>query len=160
MAINVGDKIPSATLRRKDENGITQIKTDDLFKGKKTVLFSIPGAFTPTCSAKHLPGFVQNADSLKKKGIDQIVCIAVNDAFVMDAWGKAQNVGDKVQLLADGNADFTKALGLVLDATGFGMGIRSQRFAMVVEDGLVKHLAVESGPGLDVSAAEKIMSVL
>ena len=115
MAINVGDKIPAATLRRKDENGITQIKTDELFKGKKTVLFSVPGAFTPTCSAKHLPGFVQNSDALKGKGVDQIICMAVNDAFVMDAWGKSQNVGDKVQLLADGNGEFAKALGLDLD---------------------------------------------
>ena len=160
MAINVGDKIPSATLRRKDENGITQIKTDELFKGKKTVLFSVPGAFTPTCSAKHLPGFVQNADKLKQKGIDAIACVAVNDAFVMDAWGKAQNVGDKVSLLSDGNGEFAKALGLDFDASGPGLGVRSQRFSMLIDDGVVKKLNVEKPGAFEVSSAEAMLAQL
>ena len=160
MAINVGDKIPSATLRRKDENGITQIKTDELFKGKKTVLFSVPGAFTPTCSAKHLPGFVQNSEALKGKGVDQVICMAVNDAFVMDAWGKAQNVGDKVNLLSDGNGEFAKALGLDFDASGPGLGIRSQRFSMLIEDGVVKKLNVEKPGAFEVSSAEAMLAQL
>jgi peroxiredoxin len=160
MAINVGDKIPSATLRRKDENGITQIKTDDLFKGKKTVLFSVPGAFTPTCSAKHLPGFVQNSEALKGKGVDQVVCMAVNDAFVMDAWGKAQNVGDKVQLMADGNGEFAKALGLDFDASGPGLGVRSQRFSMLIDDGVVKKINIEKPGAFEVSSAEAMLAQL
>ena len=160
MAINVGDKIPAATLRRKDENGITQIKTDELFKGKKTVLFSVPGAFTPTCSAKHLPGFVQNAGALKGKGVDQIVCMAVNDAFVMDAWGKSQNVGDAVQLLADGNGEFAKALGLDFDASGPGLGVRSQRFSMLIDDGVVKKINVEKPGAFEVSSAEAMLAQL
>jgi peroxiredoxin len=160
MAIQIGDKIPAcSTLRVMGEKGPQPVTTDDLFAGKKVVLFAVPGAFTPGCSNTHLPGFVVNADKIKAKGVASIICVSVNDAFVMGAWGKAQNA-EEILMLADGNADFTKALGLVLDATGFGMGIRSQRFAMVVEDGVVKHLAVESGPGLDVSAAEKVMSVL
>jgi peroxiredoxin len=160
MAINVGDKIPSATLRRKDENGITQIKTDELFKGKKTVLFSVPGAFTPTCSAKHLPGFVQNSEALKGKGVDQVICMAVNDAFVMDAWGKAQNVGDKVSLLSDGNGEFAKALGLDFDASGPGLGVRSQRFSMLIDDGVVKKLNVEKPGAFEVSSAEAMLAQL
>ena len=159
MTIKVGDRIPEATLKTMGAKGPEAIDTATLFGGKKVVLFAVPGAFTPTCSAAHLPGYVAQADTMKAKGVDTIACMSVNDAFVMGAWGKAQNA-EEILMLADGNADFTKALGLVLDATGFGMGIRSQRFAMVVEDGVVKHLAVESGPGLDVSAAEKIMSVL
>ena len=159
MAINVGDKIPAATLRRKDENGITQIKTDELFKGKKTVLFSVPGAFTPTCSAKHLPGFVQNSDALKGKGVDQIICMAVNDAFVMDAWGKSQNVGDKVIMLADGKADFTKALGMDIDLDN--MGVRAKRFALIIDDGVVKKVALEESTGAhNVSSAESILKAL
>jgi peroxiredoxin len=160
MAISVGDKIPSATLRRKDESGITQIKTDELFKGKKVVVFSVPGAFTPTCSAKHLPGFVTNADSIKKKGVDEIVCVAVNDAFVMDAWGKAQNTAGKVMMLADGNAEFAKAIGLDFDASGPGLGVRSQRFSMLVEDGVVKKLNVEKPGAFEVSSAEAMMAQL
>ena len=160
MTIQVGDKIPACTsLKVMGEKGPQGITTDELFKGKKVVLFAVPGAFTPGCSNTHLPGFVVLADEIKAKGVDSIVCLSVNDAFVMGAWGKGQNA-EHLVMLADGNADLTKAMGLEMDGTGFGMGIRSQRFAMVVEDGVVKHLAVESGPGLDVSAAEKVMSVL
>ena len=160
MAIKVGDRIPTVNLRYMAADGIKEMSTEELFGGKKVVVFALPGAFTPTCSAKHLPGFVQHADEIKAKGVDAIACIAVNDAFVMGAWGKNQNAGDKVIMLADGNADFTKAVGLELDATGFGMGLRSQRYAMVVDKGVVKTLAVEDGPGLDVSAAEKILARL
>jgi len=160
MAIKAGDKIPSVKLKYMNDKGMQEISTDDLFKGKKVVVFALPGAFTPTCSAKHLPGYVQNADAIKAKGVDTIACISVNDAFVMNAWGKDQKSDGKVMMLADGNGDFTRAVGLELDATGFGMGKRSQRYAMVVDDGKVTKLAVEQGPGLDVSAAEKIMAQL
>ncbi len=160
MAINVGDKIPSATLRRKDENGITQIKTDELFKGKKTVLFSVPGAFTPTCSARHLPGFVLNADALKMTGIDAIACISVNDPFVMGAWGKDLGVGDKVAMLADGSAEFAKATGLTLDLTARGMGLRSTRYSMVVDNGVVKTLNIEPPGEFGVSSAEAALKQL
>ena len=160
MTIQVGDRVPSAAFRVKTEDGIKEISTDELFKGKKVVLFSVPGAFTPTCSAKHLPGFVQKAGDFRAKGIDTIACMSVNDAFVMDAWGKDQQVGDKVKLLADGNAAFAKALGLELDATGVGLGIRSQRFAMVVEDGVVKRLHVEQPGAFEVSSAEAVLATL
>ena len=148
MAIQVGDKVPSATLKYLSPEGPKEISTDELFKNKKVVLFSVPGAFTPTCSAKHLPGFVQKAGEFKAKGIDTIACMAVNDAFVMDAWGRDQQVGDKVKLLADGNAAFAKALGLELDATGVGLGTRSQRFAMVVDN----DWQTVTGPNLLVTA--------
>jgi len=160
MTIQVGDRIPSATLRYKTDEGIKEITTEEIFKGKKVVLFSLPGAFTPTCSAKHLPGFVEKAGDIKGKGVDSIICMSVNDAFVMDAWGKDQKVGDKVQLLADGNGDFAKALGLELDATGVGLGIRAQRFAMVVEDGVVKTLNVEEPGAFEVSSAEAMLAAL
>jgi len=160
MTIQVGDRIPSATLRYKTDEGIQEATTDEIFGGKKVVLFSLPGAFTPTCSAKHLPGFVEKADEIKGKGVDSIICMSVNDAFVMDAWGKDQKVGDKVQLLADGNGDFAKALGLELDATGVGLGIRAQRFAMVVEDGVVKTLNVEQPGAFEVSSAESMLTAL
>jgi len=160
MTIQVGDRIPSATLRYKTDDGIQEATTDEIFGGKKVVLFSLPGAFTPTCSAKHLPGFVEKADEIKGKGVDSIICMSVNDAFVMDAWGKDQKVGDKVQLLADGNGDFAKALGLELDATGVGLGIRAQRFAMVVEDGVVKTLNVEQPGAFEVSSAESMLTAL
>jgi peroxiredoxin len=137
-----------------------EVSTTAFFGNRKVVLFSVPGAFTPTCSVQHLPGFVQNADAIKAKGVDEIVCIAVNDAFVMDAWGKSQNTGDSVTLLADGNGEFTQALGLGLDGTGFGLGQRSQRFAMVVENGTVAHLAVEEAGAFEVSSAERILAVL
>ncbi|HEY7689983.1 MAG TPA: peroxiredoxin [Dongiaceae bacterium] len=160
MAIKVGDKIPAVSLKYKNADGIQTVSTDDLFKGKTVVLFALPGAFTPTCSAKHLPGFVQNAGALKAKGVDTIACLSVNDAFVMDAWGKDQKAGDKVMMLADGNADFSKAVGLTMDASGYGMGTRSQRYAMVVKDGVVKALNVEAPGAFEVSSAEAIMKAL
>lgn len=137
-----------------------EVSTTAFFGDRKVVLFSVPGAFTPTCSAQHLPGFVQNADAIKAKGVDEIVCIAVNDAFVMDAWAKSQNTGASVTLLADGNGEFTQALGLGLDGTGFGLGQRAQRFAMVVENGTVTHLAVEAPGAFEVSSAERILAAL
>ncbi len=157
MTIKVGDKIPSVKLRTMTKDGPKEIATDDLFKGKKVVMFGLPGAFTPTCSAKHLPGFVQQADAIKAKGVETIACISVNDAFVMGAWGKDQNAGDKVMMLADGNADFTKAVGLEMDGTGYGMGLRSRRFSMVVEDGVVKQLNLEKPGAFEVSNAETIL---
>ena len=160
MTIQVGDRIPSGSFRIKTDEGIKELSTDEVFKGKKVVLFSVPGAFTPTCSAKHLPGFVQHAGDFKAKGIDTIACLSVNDAFVMDAWGKDQQVGGKVVMLADGNADFAKAIGLQLDATGVGLGVRSQRFAMVVEDGVVKGLHVEQPGAFEVSSAEAVLATL
>ncbi len=160
MAIGVGEKVPSVTLKHMNRDGMQEITTDELFAGKKVVLFALPGAFTPTCSAKHLPGFVGNAAAIKAKGVDTIACLSVNDAFVMNAWGENQGVGDSVLMLADGNADFTRAVGLQLDASGFGMGTRSQRYAMVVDNGTVSALAVEDGPGLDVSSAENILARL
>src|SRR6202012_1919955 len=143
MTIKVGDKVPSATLREMTADGPAPVTTDDLFAGKKVALFALPGAFTPTCSAKHVPGYVQNHDALKAKGVDAIVCVSVNDAFVMGAWGKDQGAGDKVLMLADGNGDFTRAMGLEFDASKFGMGKRSQRYSAVVKDGKVKSLNVE-----------------
>src|SRR5580704_15948791 len=129
MTIKAGDRVPTATLKQMTKDGPANITTDELFKGKTVVLFSVPGAFTPTCHAKHLPGFVQNLDKLKAKGIDTVACLAVNDVFVMDAWGKASGVGDRILMLADGNADFTRKLGLELDASGFGIGTRGKHFA-------------------------------
>jgi peroxiredoxin len=159
MTINVGDSIPSATLRVMGADGPQALKTEDLFKGK-VVLFSVPGAFTPTCNAKHLPGYVAQAAALRAKGVDRIICLAVNDVFVMSAWGKAGNVGDAIVMAADGNGDFTKALGLTLDATGFGMGHRGQRFALVAENGVVKQLYVEAPGEFKVSAAEHVLAGL
>ena len=160
MAIKVGDKIPAAKLRVMSAEGPKEISTDDIFKGKKVVLFAVPGAFTPTCSAKHLPGFVQNAAQIKAKGVDTIACVAVNDAFVMGAWGKAQGADDKVLMLADGNGTFTKELGLEMDGSAVGLGSRSQRYAMVVQDGVVKTLNVEAPRAFEVSSAEAIMKAL
>jgi len=161
MAISVGSKVPSATLQKKTAEGVQQVSTDDLFKGRKVVVFAVPGAFTPTCSAKHLPGYVQNAAALKGKGVDTIACISVNDAFVMEAWGKDQKAEGKVEMLADGSAAFAKALGLDLDLTARGMGVRAKRFAMIVEDGTVKQLLVEPNPGeLVESSAENVLSKL
>jgi peroxiredoxin len=153
MTIKVGDKIPSATLTTMTAEGPKPISTDELFKGKKVVLFAVPGAFTPTCSQKHLPGFVENADALKAKGVNTIACIAVNDPFVMGAWGKDQKVGDKVTMLADGSGKFAEALGTVLDLTERGLGKRSRRYSMLVEDGVVKKLNLEEGGGFEVSDA-------
>ncbi|MEX2008545.1 MAG: peroxiredoxin [Dongiaceae bacterium] len=160
MTIKAGTKIPAASLKTMSAEGMQTITTDDLFKGKKVVLFALPGAFTPTCSAKHLPSFVQLADKIRAKGVDTIACLSVNDAFVMDAWGKNQKVGDKVTMLADGNGDFTKAVGLTMDGTGYGMGVRSQRYAMVVDDGVVKTLNVEAPGAYEVSSAEAILKAL
>ena len=160
QTIKVGDTIPSLKLMIGTTDGPKEVSTDDLFKGKKVVLFAVPGAFTPTCSAKHLPGFVQNAAELKAKGVDMIVCMAVNDAFVMSAWGRDQSVGEEIVMLADGSAALTKALGLELDLIGRGMGVRSQRFALVVDDRKVSHVAIEAPGGFDVSRAEAILAVL
>jgi len=160
MTIKLGDKMPAGTFKHMTKDGPQNITTDQLFAGKKVVVFSVPGAFTPTCDAKHLPGFVQHAAAFKAKGVDTIACMAVNDVFVMNAWGKSSNVGDNVLMLADGNAEYAKALGLELNASGFGMGIRGQRFAIVVADGVVKGLFVE-GPGeFKVSSAEHVLSQL
>ncbi len=160
MAIKVGDKIPAAKLRVMSAEGPKEISTDEIFKGKKVVLFAVPGAFTPTCSAKHLPGFVQNAAAIKAKGVDTVACVAVNDAFVMGAWGKAQGADDKVMMLSDGNGTFTKELGLEMDGSAVGLGTRSQRYAMVVQDGVVKTLNVEAPRAFEVSSAEAIMKAL
>jgi peroxiredoxin len=160
MTIKVGDKIPSATLMQMKDGGPKPVSTDDLFAGKKVVLFALPGAFTPTCSAKHLPGFIQHAEEIKGKGVDAIACLSVNDAFVMGAWGDQQKSGDKVMMLADGNGDLTKALGLTLDGSRFGMGQRSQRYSMVVDNGVVKELNVEEPGAFSVSSAEHVMKQL
>jgi glutaredoxin/glutathione-dependent peroxiredoxin len=160
MTIKVGDRVPTAKLRHMTAEGPKEISTDEIFKGKKVVLFAVPGAFTPTCSAKHLPGFVQNAEAIKGKGVDTIACLAVNDAFVMGAWGKAQNTEGKVLMLADGNGTFTKELGLEMDGSGFGLGSRSKRYAMVVQDGVVKALSVENPGAFEVSSAEAVMKAL
>ncbi|MEE8166839.1 MAG: peroxiredoxin [Myxococcota bacterium] len=160
MAISVGDKIPAGTLKISAPGGMKDVSTDELFGGKKVVLFAVPGAFTPTCSVEHLPGFVDKAGDIKAKGVDSIVCLAVNDAFVMDAWGKAHNAGDAVMMAADGNAEFTRALGLEFDASDFGMGVRSQRFALIVDDGVVKGAYVEAPMKFEVSSAEAILEQL
>jgi len=161
MAIKVGDTLPfDIKLKEMGEKGPQDVSVGELFKGKKVVLFAVPGAFTPTCSMKHLPGFVEKADALKAKGVDEIVCMAVNDAFVMGAWGDNQKAHGKVRMVADGNGEFTKALGLELDAKGFGMGMRSQRFALIVKDGKVEQVLVEPGPGLNVSSAESVLGKL
>jgi peroxiredoxin len=160
MAIKVGDKLPEVELQVAKPGGIEQINTRDIFAGKKVVLFAVPGAFTPTCSAKHLPGFVEKADAILAKGVDAIVCLSVNDAFVMQAWGKDRGAGDKVLMLADGSAQLTKALGLEMDGSKFGMGVRSQRYAAIVEDGVVKKLHVEAPMKLEVSSAEAILADL
>jgi peroxiredoxin len=157
--IKVGDKIPSVKLKHMTKEGIKDITTDELFKGK-VALFGLPGAFTPTCSAKHLPGFVQNSEAIRGKGVDRIVCLSVNDAFVMDAWGKNQNVGEKVMMVADGNADFAKAVGLELDLMGNGMGTRIRRFSMVVDNGVVKQINVEKPGAFEVSNAETMLKQL
>jgi peroxiredoxin len=160
MSIKVGDRMPSGTFKTMTPDGPKDLTTDELFKGKKVVLFSVPGAFTPTCDAKHLPGFVENAAQIKAKGIDTIACMAVNDVFVMNAWGKSSNVGDKVLMLADGNGEYAKALGLEMDARGFGLGMRGQRFALVVEDGVAKQVHIEAPKEFKVSAADYILGQL
>lgn len=160
MAIQVGDKIPSVTLMQATAEGPKEITTDALFAGKTVVLFGVPGAFTPTCSAKHLPGFVVNVDALKAKGVDTIACVAVNDAFVMGAWAKDQGITDQVVMLADGSAKLAQALGLELDLTARGLGIRNQRFALVAKNGVVAHVGVEQPGAFEVSKAEAVLAAL
>ncbi|HYE52531.1 MAG TPA: peroxiredoxin [Azospirillaceae bacterium] len=160
MTIKVGDRIPSVTLKHLTESGMQEISTDDIFKGRKVVLFSLPGAFTPTCSAKHLPGFVEQADAIRAKGVHEIVCLAVNDPFVMQAWGKANNVAGKVTMLPDGNGTLTKELGLEMDGTAYALGHRGQRFALIAEDGVVKELHVEKPGAFEVSSAEYVLKQL
>jgi peroxiredoxin len=160
MTIAVGDRIPSINFVQPTADGPQGVSGEEFFKGKRVALFSVPGAFTPTCSAKHLPGFVEHAAELKAKGIDVIACTAVNDAFVMGAWGKASGVDDKVTMLADGNGEFVKAVGLEMDGSKFGMGPRGQRFAMVVNDGTVEHLFVEAPGEFRVSSAEYMLEQL
>lgn len=159
MSIQEGDKIPAATLHSMQDGKPTPITTAEIFAGKKVVLFAVPGAFTPTCSMAHLPGYVVNADSIKAKGVDTIACVSVNDAFVMDAWGQNKNA-EELLMLGDGNGDLTEALGLTMDGSGFGLGKRSQRYAMIVEDGTVTKLSVEAPGKLEVSAAEAILEAL
>lgn len=160
MTLKVGDKVPSVTLKRMTDKGPESVTSDEIFKGKKVVVFALPGAFTPLCSAQHLPGYLKNAGAIKAKGVDSIVCLSVNDAFVMGAWAKEQGAGDKVQLLADGNGDFAKAMGLTMDGSEFGLGIRSQRYAMIVDNGVIKTLNVEPGRTFEVSNAETILAAL
>jgi peroxiredoxin len=160
MAIGVGDKVPSGTLTKMGPEGPQPVSTDELFGGKKVVLFAVPGAFTPTCSAKHLPGFVEKAAEIKAKGVDTIACLSVNDPFVMGAWGKDQNVGDKVEMLADGSAKYTQELGTVLDLTERGLGVRSCRYSMIVDDGTVTQINLEEGGAFEVSDADTILSQL
>jgi peroxiredoxin len=160
MTIKVGDTLPEATFMTMTADGPAPVTTDDVFKGKKVALFAVPGAFTPTCSARHLPGFKDQAGALKAKGVDVIACVSVNDVFVMGAWGKSQEVGDAVMMLADGNGAFTTALGLELDGSKFGMGKRSQRYSMVVDDGVVETLNVEEGGDFKVSSADYMLAQL
>lgn len=160
MTITVGDKLPNATLSQATAEGPRPIQTDEFFKDKTVALFAVPGAFTPTCSARHLPGFKQLGPELKAKGVDVIACLSVNDAFVMKAWGEDQAVGDDIVMLGDGNADFTTAIGLEMDGSKFGMGKRSQRYSMIVKDGVVKELNVEQGGEFRVSAADYLLAQL
>ena len=159
MSIKTGDRIPEATLTTMTDNGPGPVSTSDIFRDKKVVLFSVPGAFTPTCSARHLPGFVDHAGEILAKGVDTIACVAVNDVFVMHAWGKSAHA-ERITMLADGNGDFARALGLELDATAFGMGQRSQRFALIAEDGIVTQLFVEEPGEFRVSSAEHVLTKL
>ena len=160
MAIQVGDTLPQATFTTPSADGPKPVTTDDVFKGKRVALFAVPGAFTPTCSAKHMPGFVQHAGDLKGKNIDTIACVSVNDVFVMKAWGDDQNVGEDILMLADGSGAFTKAIGLEMDASRFGMGVRSQRYSMIVNDGKVEQLNVEQGGEFKVSSADYLLEHL
>ena len=161
MTIKVGDRLPEATFKVKTPDGLGEMTTEQLTRGKRVVLFAVPGAYTPTCSAKHLPSFLQHDEALKAKGIDTIACVAVNDAFVLDAWSRSQNAQGKVVMLADGAASFTKALGLDFDGTAAGLGSRSKRYSMLVEDGVVKALNVEESPGMmEVSGADRLLAAL
>lgn len=161
MSIQVGDRLPDVTLWRFTAEGIREISVADLTRGRKVVLFAVPGAFTPTCSQRHLPGFIEQAEAIRAKGIDAIVCLAVNDAFVLNAWGKASEAGDRVEFVSDGHAEFTRALGLELDGSSRGLGTRSQRYAMVVEDGVVRTLLIDDVPSkAEASSAEAILASL
>ncbi len=160
MTIKVGDKLPSVTISQGTSEGPRPVSTEEFFKGRTVALFALPGAFTPTCSAKHLPGFKQLAPEMKAKGVDVIACLSVNDAFVMKAWGEDQAVGEDIVMLADGNGDFTTAIGLEMDGSKFGMGKRSQRYSMIVKDGVVKELNVEQGGEFKVSAADYLLAQL
>ena len=161
MTIQVGDRLPAVNLKQLTADGIKDVPITELTRGKKVVLFAVPGAFTPTCSEKHLPGFVEQAEAIKGKGVDAILCVAVNDPFVLGAWEKARNVGGKVTILSDGNAEFTRAIGLDFDGSGFGLGTRSKRYAMVVDDGVVKSLLVEDAPvQAEKSSASAILATL
>ena len=160
MAIKAGERMPAGTLKKMTKEGPKDLSTDELFKGKRVVLFSVPGAFTPTCDAKHLPGFVQLADQIRARGVDTIACMAVNDVFVMNAWGKMGGVGDKILMLADGNGEYVKSLGLELDATGFGMGHRGQRLAIVAKNGVATHVDIEAPGEFKVSAADFVLKQL
>lgn len=157
--LSKGDKVPAGTFKVMSKDGPKDISSDEVFNGRKVVFFALPGAFTPGCSKAHLPGYVVNSDRIKQKGVDTIACMSVNDAFVMDAWGKAQNA-EEILMLADGNGTYTRALGLEMDASGFGMGTRCKRFSMIVDDGVVTDIAVEPAGGVDVSSAEKILEKL
>ena len=160
MTIQVGDTLPSINLTTMTAEGPKPVSMTELSAGKKVVLFAVPGAFTPTCSVQHLPGFLEKNNDLKEKGVDIIACVSVNDPFVMSAWGADRQVGEDVLMLSDGNGEFTAAIGLEMDGSGFGLGTRSQRYAMVIDDGVVSALNVESGPGLDVSSAETVLAQL
>lgn len=160
MTISVGDSIPEMTLVKATADGPAPVTTAELFGGRTVALFSVPGAFTPTCSARHLPGFVDNAEAMRAKGVDEVVCVSVNDAFVMKAWGQSANADGKVTMIADGNADFSKALGLTFDGSAYGMGVRGQRFSMVVKDGKVAELNIEPPGAFGVSSAEHLMGQL
>ena len=160
MAIQVGEKIPEVTLRTVAAGREREVSTGDLFRGKRAVLFAVPGAFTPTCSDYHLPGFVELADDIRARGIDLIACVAVNDHFVMEAWGKARDVGDKILMLADGNGDFARAVGMDADVSRFGMGVRSRRYAALIEDGVIKALHVDQPGRFEVSSAERMLESL
>jgi peroxiredoxin len=160
MSIKVGERIPSVTLMHMTDKGPAPVTTDELFGKKKVVVFALPGAFTPTCSARHLPGYVERAADFTKKGVDSIVCLSVNDAFVMNAWGKDQNAAGKIHMIADGNGDLTKKVGLEMDASKFGMGVRSQRYAAIIEDMVVKNIEVEEPGAFKVSSAEHVLGLL
>jgi peroxiredoxin len=161
MTIDVGDRIPSVTLKQLTSEGVKEFTTDEIFRSKRIVLIAVPGAFTPACSQRHLPGYVDKAADIKAKGIDEIACVAVNDAFVMGAWGRDQKAEGKVRMLADGSGDFTRALGLELDLSKGGLGVRSKRYSMLVYDGVVKSLNVEQQPGqVDISGAEAMLKAL
>ena len=160
MTIQVGDTLPATNLTIMTAEGPKPVSMTELSAGKKLVLFAVPGAFTPTCSVQHLPGFIEKNKELKAKGVDIVACVSVNDPFVMKAWGDDRNVGEDVLMLSDGNGEFTAAIGLEMDGSGFGLGTRSQRYAMIIDDGVVSMLNIESGPGLDVSSAETVLEQL